>query len=59
LEAFGIIEEDAMKAVNTLNKKFNLEIPKVLNYPAVKRKIVSLKDSVSYVEEVVKCLKSK
>lgn len=59
LEAFGIIEEDAMKAVNTLSKKFNLEIPKVLNYPEVQRKIVSLKDSVSYVEEVVKCLKSK
>ena len=37
----------------------NLEIPKVLNYPKVEREIISLKDSNSYVEEVVKCLESK
>ena len=59
LEAFGVKIDDAFLAVKELSKRFNLEIPKVLNYPSVKRKIVSLKDSVSYVEEVVKCLKSK
>ena len=59
LEAFDIEESDAFKAIHTLSKKFNLEIPKVLNYPKVEREIISLKDSNSYVEEVVKCLESK
>ena len=59
LEAFDIEESDAFKAIHTLSEKFNLEIPKVLNYPKVEREIISLKDSNSYVEEVVKCLESK
>ena len=59
LEAFDIEESDAFKAIHTLSEKFNLEIPKVLNYPKVEREILSLKDSNSYVEEVVKCLESK
>lgn len=59
LEAFGVKEDDAFKAVKEVSKRFNLSIPSVLNYPKVERKIVSLNDSVSYVEEVVKCLKSK
>ena len=59
LEAFDIKEDDAFKAVEVLSNKFNLPIPKVLNYPKVERKIVSLKDSVTYVEGVVKCLSSK
>lgn len=59
LEAFDIEESDAFQAIHTLSKKFNLEIPKVLNYPKVEREIISLEDSNSYVEEVVKCLESK
>ena len=59
LEAFDIEESDAFQAIHTLSEKFNLEIPKVLNYPKVEREIISLKDSNSYVEEVVKCLESK
>lgn len=59
LEAFDIEESDAFKAIHTLSEKFNLEIPKVLNYPKVEREILSLEDSNSYVEEVVKCLESK
>ena len=59
LEAFGINEEDAFNAVSLVNQKFNLEIPKVLNYPSVKRKIVKLSDSKKYVEDVVACLQSK
>lgn len=59
LEAFDIKENDGNKAVKKLSEKFNLLVPKVLNYPEVERKVVSLDDSVSYVEEVIKCLKSK
>ncbi|MBQ7641716.1 MAG: threonine synthase [Acholeplasmatales bacterium] len=55
LKAFDVVEEDAMKSINVLSNKFNLEIPSVLNYPPVKRTIVKLEDSVKYVEDVIKC----
>lgn len=55
LSAFDVVEEDAMKSINVLSNKFNLEIPSVLNYPPVKRTIVKLEDSVKYVEDVIKC----
>jgi threonine synthase len=55
LEAFNIKEDDAMKSINVLSNKFDIEIPKVLNYPPVKRTIVKLEDSVKYVEDVIKC----
>lgn len=55
LSAFNIKEEDAMKSINVLSNKFNLEIPSVLNYPPVKRTIVKLEDSIKYVEDVIKC----
>ncbi len=57
LEAFNIKEDDAMKSINVLSNKFDIEIPKVLNYPPVKRTIVKLEDSVKYVEDVIKCFK--
>ena len=55
LEAFNIKEEDAFKSIEVLSKKFNLEIPSVLNYPAPERTVVKLEDASSYVKEVVKC----
>ena len=55
LESFNIVEADAMKSINVLSKTFNIEIPKVLNYPPVRRTIVKLNDSVKYVEDVIKC----
>ena len=59
LEAFNINEPDALKAINVLSETFNIEIPKVLNYPAVDRTIVDIKDAKEYVEEVIKCFSSK
>ena len=55
LSAFDVKEDDAMKSINVLSNKFNLEIPSVLNYPPVKRTVVKLEDSVKYVEDVIKC----
>jgi threonine synthase len=59
LEAFGIKEEDAQKAVEMVHDKFDIEIPKVLNYPAVSRKVIKLEDSVQAVRDVVECFQSK
>ena len=59
LSAFDIKEDDAFKAINLLSNKFNLEIPKVLNYPKPNRVVVKLEDSVNYVTEVIRCLQSK
>ncbi|MBQ3253326.1 MAG: threonine synthase, partial [Acholeplasmatales bacterium] len=59
LEAFDIKEEDALKSITLLSDTFNIEIPKVLNYPEVLRTIVKLEDANSYVEDVVKCFMSK
>ena len=55
LSAFDVKEDDAMKSINVLSNKFNLEIPSVLNYPPVKRTVVKLEDSIKYVEDVIKC----
>lgn len=55
LEAFAIVESDHNKAVKMINERFNLEIPKVLNYPEVKREIVKLDDADNYCVEVIKC----
>ena len=55
LEAFDIKEDDALKAIDVLSKTFNIEIPKVLNYPPVDRTIVDIKDAKEYVEDVIKC----
>ena len=55
LSAFGVEENDAMAAINVLSKKFNLEIPKVLNYPQVRRTVVKLEDSEKFVLDVIKC----
>jgi len=55
LEAFDIEEKDAMKSIKVLSNKFNIEIPKVLNYPEVRRTVVKLEDSENYVLDVIKC----
>lgn len=55
LEAFDILENDPLKSINVINEKFNLEIPKVLNYPEVKREIVDLANAEDYIVDVIKC----
>ncbi len=55
LEAFGIKEENPMEAVKVISKKFSLDIPKVLNYPEVKREIVALSFAEEYIVDVIKC----
>lgn len=55
LEAFNINEENPLTAIKLINEKFNLEIPKVLNYPEVKREIVDLAKAEDYIVEVIKC----
>ncbi len=54
LEAFDVkvSEEEAVKA---LSNKFNLSIPKVLNYPKVVREVVDLNKAENYIVEVIKC----
>ena len=54
LEAFDVkvSEEEAVKA---LSNKFNLSIPKVLNYPKVVREVVDLNKAEDYIVEVTKC----
>ena len=52
LEAFNIVAEDP---ISMLNEKFNLQIPKVLNYPPVVREVVDLKDAEGYIVDVIKC----
>ena len=54
LNAFGYDEEDE-KAVKALSNKFDIEIPKVLNYPKVKREVVSLEKAEDYIVDVIKC----
>ena len=59
LESFGMNEEDPFKAVTTLSKEFNLEVPAVLNYKKKDRTIVKLNECEKYVEDLITCLKSK
>ncbi len=55
LDAYNKEANDAFEAIKLVSSMFNLEIPKVLNYPEVKREIVKLENANNYVEEVVKC----
>lgn len=57
LEAFGIEEVDASKAVQLLQKTFDVAIPKVLNYPDFDRCVVSLEEADAYVKGVIQCFK--
>lgn len=59
LAAFGINADESLESVKTLSDKFGIKIPEVLNYPAVKREVVELKDADKVVEEMVKCFASK
>ena len=54
LNAFDVSESEE-NAVNALSNKFNIEIPKVLNYPKVKREVVSLDKAEDYIVDVIKC----
>ncbi len=55
LEAFQIKCNDAMEAIQRISKEFYLEIPSVLNYPAVQRDIVPLEQAEEYIVDVIKC----
>ena len=57
LEAFGIIEADGFKAIDILSKKFNLEIPSVLDYPEFERTVVEKDTLNDYIKEVISCFK--
>jgi threonine synthase len=57
LEAFGIIETDGFKAIDILSKKFNLEVPSVLNYPKFERTVVEKDILDDYIKEVILCFK--
>lgn len=59
LSAFDIKADESLESINVLSKKFGLSIPKVLNYPAVIKEHVELKDADSYVLGRVKCYESK
>ena len=59
LSAFNVKADESFESINVLANKFNLEIPKVLNYPKFNRDIVSLKDIDNKLTEVIKCYESK
>ena len=59
LSAFDIEADESLDSINVLSNKFNIEIPKVLNYPAVKREVVELKNADSYIKDKVICFGSK
>lgn len=55
LQAFDIECEDAMESVQMISKKFDLEIPKVLNYPRPTKELVELSKAEDYIVDVIKC----
>lgn len=55
LSAFG--DNCDTNAIDELSSKFNLAIPKVLNYPKPNREVLSLDSLDSYIVDVIKCLK--
>lgn len=55
LSAFG--DNCDINAIDELSSKFNLAIPKVLNYPKPNREVLSLDSLDSYIVDVIKCLK--
>ena len=57
LKAFDINQDESLESVKVLSKKFNIEIPKVLNYPVSEREIVDLDNANKFVEDRIKCLK--
>ncbi len=57
LEAFKLNANDAMDAIKAISNSFNVEIPAVLNYPAVVRENVELAKAEDYIVEVIKCFK--
>lgn len=57
LKAFDIDQGESLESVKVLSKKFNIEIPKVLNYPVSEREIVDLDNANKFVEDRIKCLK--
>ena len=59
LSSFNVSSDESFESINVLSKKFNIEIPKVLNYPKFNRDIVSLKDIDNKLTEVIKCYESK
>ena len=59
LSAFNVESDESFESINVLSKKFNISIPKVLNYPKFNREIVSLKDIDNKLTEVIKCYESR
>ena len=55
LSAFG--DNCDTNAIDELSSKFNLAIPKVLNYPKPNREVLSLDSLDSYIVDVIKCLR--
>ena len=55
LQAFGYENIDAMEAIKIISSKFNLNIPKVLNYPSFEREVLSLDEAKDKIIGVIKC----
>ena len=56
LEAFNLECDNPTMAINLISSKFNLEIPKVLNYPNPVKELVDKKNIDEYITGVIKCL---
>lgn len=55
LQAFGYENIDAMEAIKIISSKFNLNIPKVLNYPSFEREVLSIDEAKDKIIGVIKC----
>lgn len=54
LKAFNIVSSDS---INRLSKEFNLEIPKCLNYPEIKRTVIKKEEINDILRGTILCLK--
>ena len=55
LEALDIKCNDSLLGIKILKETINMDIPKVLNYPEIKREVLALNEVNNKLEDVIKC----
>ncbi len=45
--------------IKILKETINMDIPKVLNYPEIKREVLALNEVNNKLEDVIKCFESR
>ena len=59
LEALDIKCNDSLLGIKILKETINMDIPKVLNYPDIKREVLALNEVNNKLEDVIKCFESR